>query len=505
VHARWPVGPVCRACYLRARLHPAPSGGLRAGPRADRPRYRGNRLCGPCSGSSTDYTCAACGEGNAFHDRGCCERCGLQHRIAGLLASLDGEVAAGLQPLAEALTWAAMPCVSACPVGEDRSRADAIRHYVMVSISDRDRKILWGRSGNRCALCRRILVAERTSGDDDAVVGDEAHIAAQSPGGPRYGECAPSAVNSYENLILLCKVDHKMVDDQKQHFTSARLLQTRKEHEAWVEHILDGLPEPPGDPRHVNNPLIATVEREALPRVLTVDDEPPKEISGSGNLHVIVLEAWTMRAVQLRAIRPVVRARRPPRRACLAPPRIGGIIEPRPFTVDFDDDNPILQALGVDFPFKVSATDIEQFDITPRVTTGEVAWHLELDWICEGRRGTTITDDDGKPFEIYPTPMLSSSPGLDWGCGFNGHVRGCPAERLAALRRAGSQSIPRMADAQAVIEAIEEEFPGWAVWHSDAGIWYATWVGAPASRSATLSSDTADGLRIRLRRESREP
>jgi len=62
-----------------------------------------------------------------------------------------------------------------------------------------------------------------------------------------------------------------------------------------------------------------------------------------------------------------------------------------------------------------------------------------------------------------------------------------------------------MADAQAVIEAIEEEFPGWAVWHSDAGIWYATWVGAPASRSATLSSDTADGLRIRLRRESREP
>jgi hypothetical protein len=84
----------------------------------------------------------------------------------------------------------------------------------MVSISDKDRKILWDRSGNRCALCHRhILVAERTSADDAAVVGDEAHIAAQSLGGPRYGECARGEIDSYENLILLCKTDHKRVDD----------------------------------------------------------------------------------------------------------------------------------------------------------------------------------------------------------------------------------------------------------------------------------------------------
>jgi hypothetical protein len=391
-------------------------------------------------------------------------------------------------------------CFCCCPVGKDRSRAGVIRHHVMVSISGKDRKILWGRSGNRCALCRRILVAERTSADDDAVIGDEAHIAAQSPGGPRYGECAPSAVDSYENLILLCKSDHKKVDDQSQYFTAARLRQAKAEHEAWVERTLRVLPE--DDPHHANNPLIATVEREPLTQVVTVDDEPPTELSGSGNLHVIVLEARTMRAVLLRAMRPLVLARRAPRRACLAPPRLGGIVQPRPFTADFDTDKPVLRALGADFPFAVSATDIEQFEIRPRVTTGEVAWHLELDWICEGRRGTTIIDDNGKPFEIYPTSMLTSSPGLDWGCGFNGHVRGCPAERLAARRRAGSRPTPQMTDVQA---AIEEEFPGWAVWQSDAGIWYATRVGAPAGRSATLSSDTSDGLRIRLRKESREP
>ncbi|HZR54270.1 MAG TPA: tetratricopeptide repeat protein, partial [Streptosporangiaceae bacterium] len=108
----------------------------------------------------------------------------------------------------------------------------------MVSISGKDRKILWGRSGNRCALCRRVLVAKRTAADDDAVVGDEAHIAARSPGGPRCGECPADAVDSYENLILLCRVDHKRVDDQAQHFTAARLRQVKAEHEEWVERQL---------------------------------------------------------------------------------------------------------------------------------------------------------------------------------------------------------------------------------------------------------------------------
>jgi tetratricopeptide (TPR) repeat protein len=113
-----------------------------------------------------------------------------------------------------------------------------ILHDVTVSISDKDRKILWGRSGNRCALCNRILVAERTPTDDVAIVGDEAHIAARSPGGPRHGECSPAYVDRYENLILLCRVDHKKVDDQPRHYTTERLRQVKAKHEAWVK---DGL------------------------------------------------------------------------------------------------------------------------------------------------------------------------------------------------------------------------------------------------------------------------
>jgi tetratricopeptide (TPR) repeat protein len=49
-------------------------------------------------------------------------------------------------------------------------------------------------------------------------------------------------VDSYENLILLCRIDHKKVDDQRRHYTTARLRQVKAEHEAWVEHTLEALP-----------------------------------------------------------------------------------------------------------------------------------------------------------------------------------------------------------------------------------------------------------------------
>src|SRR6266540_301575 len=53
-----------------------------------------------------------------------------------------------------------------------------------MTISDKTRKLLWGRSGNRCAYCRRELVMTAVK-DNDAIVGDECHIYAKNAGGPR--------------------------------------------------------------------------------------------------------------------------------------------------------------------------------------------------------------------------------------------------------------------------------------------------------------------------------
>ncbi|MFD0084198.1 hypothetical protein [Priestia megaterium] len=43
-------------------------------------------------------------------------------------------------------------------------------------VSNKARKILWGRSANRCAICKKELVEHATSLDDSSVIGEECHI-----------------------------------------------------------------------------------------------------------------------------------------------------------------------------------------------------------------------------------------------------------------------------------------------------------------------------------------
>ncbi|NNH72470.1 HNH endonuclease [Nocardia uniformis] len=103
-----------------------------------------------------------------------------------------------------------------------------------MTVEARDRKILWARSHNACAICRQPLVLNATETDRESVVGDEAHIVAQSGGGPRAGLIPVSELDKYDNLILLCKVHHKQVDDQPMFFTAERLRRLKADHEQWA-------------------------------------------------------------------------------------------------------------------------------------------------------------------------------------------------------------------------------------------------------------------------------
>lgn len=85
--------------------------------------------------------------------------------------------------------------------------------------------MLWGRSGNRCAICQKELVIDATETDDDSIIGDECHIVARSTDGPR-GASPLKERNKYNNLILLCKIHHKQIDDQENEFPVERLHQT---------------------------------------------------------------------------------------------------------------------------------------------------------------------------------------------------------------------------------------------------------------------------------------
>jgi hypothetical protein len=66
-----------------------------------------------------------------------------------------------------------------------------------------------------------------------------------------------------------------------------------------------------------------------------------------------------------------------------------------------------------------------------------------------------------------------------------------------------------MGDFEDLKAAIEEEFPGWLVWRSDAGRWYATRSGdltdaqLQAGYAMTVAADDPAGLRALLRDQTR--
>ena len=131
-----------------------------------------------------------------------------------------------------------------------------------MSISDRTRKLLWGRSGNRCAICKKELVVNATAADDESVVADECHIVSPEENGPRHDpSCPKDNLDSYNNLILLCRVHHKQVDDQQATFSADALRGVKSEHELWVSEKLANV--------HPLKPLKVKRVRQNIPTFLS--------------------------------------------------------------------------------------------------------------------------------------------------------------------------------------------------------------------------------------------
>jgi hypothetical protein len=108
-----------------------------------------------------------------------------------------------------------------------------------MAITDKTRKVLWAKSGNRCALCRHRLVVDETDLDDESVVGEECHICAQTPNGPRYeSTLSVENIDHLDNLILLCSTHHKLIDDQIETYSASIIHALKANHEKWVEEKL---------------------------------------------------------------------------------------------------------------------------------------------------------------------------------------------------------------------------------------------------------------------------
>lgn len=110
-----------------------------------------------------------------------------------------------------------------------------------MGITDQTRKLLWGRAGNRCSICRQELTQLPAGSSSHTIIGEEVHIVAQSAAGAR-GGLDPSGgdLDGYPNLVLLCRNDHRLIDDQPEVYPVSRLVALKDDHERWVADVLDG-------------------------------------------------------------------------------------------------------------------------------------------------------------------------------------------------------------------------------------------------------------------------
>lgn len=108
-----------------------------------------------------------------------------------------------------------------------------------MKILEKDLKLLWGRSGNLCALCRIELSSDKKTATKEYPLGEQAHIVAEVNNGPR-GDSQLTLYerNSYSNLILLCPTHHTIIDKDPKYYSVEKLQLIKSKHELWVREKL---------------------------------------------------------------------------------------------------------------------------------------------------------------------------------------------------------------------------------------------------------------------------
>lgn len=106
-----------------------------------------------------------------------------------------------------------------------------------MAISDKTRKKLWAKSGNRCSICKTDLFSNKEKAED-LNIGEECHIISSKPKGPRHKEGFDD-YDLYDNLILLCRNHHKEIDELTDTYTEKLLRYIKLNHEDWVNTTLN--------------------------------------------------------------------------------------------------------------------------------------------------------------------------------------------------------------------------------------------------------------------------
>lgn len=108
-----------------------------------------------------------------------------------------------------------------------------------MSIKLMDIKLLWGKSGNQCAICGIGLTEVSSSINTPYILGEQAHIVGESENAPRgRSMLSVDERNSYSNLILLCPNHHTVIDKNENDYSVEYLHEIKYRHELRVAKAL---------------------------------------------------------------------------------------------------------------------------------------------------------------------------------------------------------------------------------------------------------------------------
>jgi len=116
-----------------------------------------------------------------------------------------------------------------------------------MTISKKTSKILWTLSGNQCAFCGIELIERKDKNNVNLIIGEECHIISSKTTGPRhilnYGD-----YDQYDNIILLCRNDHRLIDAKVQSYTIEDLKRRKEIHENKIKISRDNAKQKNNEP-----------------------------------------------------------------------------------------------------------------------------------------------------------------------------------------------------------------------------------------------------------------
>jgi hypothetical protein len=141
----------------------------------------------------------------------------------------------------------------------------------------------------------------------------------------------------------------------------------------------------------------------------------------------VVVEGTTPYPVVLTGLTAEVVERAPPPRGVHVVPFGGGGLPTRRFEVNLDKSPPTVTSAAaaselesapppIDFPYRVSATDPEVLLVMASTERCDCSWRASLEWVYQGKKGTTVIDDAGQPFRtVSPSRSVIYYPNFDRG------------------------------------------------------------------------------------------